>query len=484
MRQFRSGSTVTILYEGEPEECFQPYADSTAKFLVSMPLVAWNSRRELEGRLAEGWEHSSDLRTWTIRLRDGVRWHDGAPVTAHDVKFSLDLLQRPEAMLFSPGGYSVTVLDDRTYSIRYLRQDLANEGGALDDDIPCWPKHLLEKRDPTQVNSWDFWTHPVGCGPYRHVRTVAHTMMEFEANPNYFRGRPRIDRVILKFAGWNPPSAMPELLSGRVDAAVSWRHDISSARRKRGLRVYQKPAIGFGAFWWNSRHPLFQDANVRRALTLAINRRELTQLRDLPDEMPIADFLYTKRQFERGDLPKPLPYDPELANRLLDEAGWSARNRSGIRQRGGKLCRFTLLLGGDNAAVYVQDQLRRVGVHMELSHYDIDDIWERIKAGKFEAAQTFFGPGTALEECLRGAGCRNPALFQLLDAARATVDPEKRDQLYRQLSGTFQADVPVTLLTAAAESTIASRRIRGLDNHPYRGDLTQCMDDLWLEEQA
>lgn len=482
LRQFRSGSTVTILYEGEPEECFRPFEDASAKFLVFMPLVVWNNRRELEGRLAERWEHSSDFRRWTIRLRDNVRWHDGIPVTAHDMKFTLDLLQRPEAMQFAPGSYSVTVLDDRTYAIRYHRQDLANEGGALDDNITCWPKHLLEKRDPTQINSWDFWVHPVGCGPYRHMRTVAHTMMEFEANSDYFRDRPRIERVILKFAGWHPASAMPELLSGNVDAAVSWRRDILSARR-RGFRVYEHPAIGFGAFWWNARHPLFQNPNVRRALTLAINRREMIQLRDLPEDTPIADFLFTKRQLQRGDFPEPIPYDPELANRLLDEAGWLAGKRGGLRERAGKPCRFTLLLGGDNAAVYVQDQLKRVGVRMDMSYCDVGEIWQRVKAGEFEAAQTFFD-GTDLEKGLRGAGYENAALFRLLAATRATFDPLKRDQLYRQLSETFQADIPVTLFTPAAASTIARSRICGLDSSPYRGDLTQCMDELWLEEVA
>jgi peptide/nickel transport system substrate-binding protein len=484
--RFRSGSTVTVLYEGEPEECFNPYIDASAKLLVFMPLVARNHRGELEGRLAESWALSPDFRTWTIRLRDGVRWHDGVPVTAHDMKFTLDLLQQPEAMQFVPGGYTVTVLNDGTYAISYHRQDLANRGGALDDNIACWPKHLLERLDPTQINSWDFWAHPVGCGPYRHVRTVAHSMMEFEANPDYFRGRPRIERVILKFAGWGATSAMPELLSGSVDAAVpDGGRDILSARR-RGFRVYQQHkqlSLGSAALWWNTRHPLLQDTKVRRALTLAINRRELNLL-SFPEDMPIADFPLTNRQLERGDLPDPIPYDPELANRLLDEAGWSARNRDGLRVRHGNPFRFRLLAGGTGVmlAVYVQALLKRAGVRMDIRPYDGTE--ERIKAGDFEAALLWFGVGADIEERLSWCGYKNPAFSQLLDATRATFDPEKRDRLYQQLSETFQADVPMTLLFPYVPSTIASSRIRGLDNSPYRGDLTRCMDELWLEEQA
>src|SRR5258706_16480961 len=85
-KQARDSSTITVLYGGGPETVLDPVY-MKGKFLVFMPLAAWNSRGELEGRLAEQWEHSPDFRTWTVRLRDGIRWHDGVPVTAHDMKF-------------------------------------------------------------------------------------------------------------------------------------------------------------------------------------------------------------------------------------------------------------------------------------------------------------------------------------------------------------------------------------------------------------
>jgi peptide/nickel transport system substrate-binding protein len=194
----------------------------------------------LEGRLAERWEHSADFRTWTIRLRDNIRWHDGRTVTAHDMKFTLDLLQHPDVLQFAAGSYTAEVLDPNTYTINYHRQDSRYEGGGLDDDLVCWPKHLLDKLDPKDINTWDFWSNPVGCGPYRHVHTVPHTMMEFEANPNYFRGQPRIERVVLKFAGSNPGSVTPELLSNNLDAAAATVGPaVVSAKRNRRLHVYQ-----------------------------------------------------------------------------------------------------------------------------------------------------------------------------------------------------------------------------------------------------
>ena len=73
-----------------------------------------NENGALEGRLAKSWEHSPDYRSWTIHLRTDVRWHDGVPVTAHDVKFTLDLLSHPDVLQESPDAYTVTVLDDST----------------------------------------------------------------------------------------------------------------------------------------------------------------------------------------------------------------------------------------------------------------------------------------------------------------------------------------------------------------------------------
>jgi len=81
--------SITILYPYD-DTVLGPAMDEPAQFLMFLPLVAWNSRGELEGRLAEAWEHSPDYRTWTIRLREGIRWHDGVPVTAYDIKFNLE----------------------------------------------------------------------------------------------------------------------------------------------------------------------------------------------------------------------------------------------------------------------------------------------------------------------------------------------------------------------------------------------------------
>ncbi len=148
--------------------------------------------------------------TWTFRLRSDVRWHDGVPVTAHDIKFSMDLYT--DAGGWGPGRARAIVRDDTTLTVIF-GPGSAQEP-ALWQNYVYVPKHLLEGLDPATIWRWDFWLEPVGNGPYRFVRRVPQTMFELEANPDFYLGRPRIDRVIIKLAS----QSAAELLSGNVDA--------------------------------------------------------------------------------------------------------------------------------------------------------------------------------------------------------------------------------------------------------------------------
>ena len=479
-RAYSRGSTVIVPY-GDDERVLNPYFDMPAQFLVFLPLVTRNEHGELEGRLAKSWEHSPDYREWTYHLRTDVRWHDGVPVTAHDLKFTLDLLARPDVLSFGSGMFeSITVLDDSTVRVRYP--------GALfsfDWWVVYYPKHLLENLDPKEFSDWEFWTHPVGNGPYRYVRHVPKTMMEFEANPDYYKGKPKIDRVVLKFTG---EARLTELLSGNVDAIMEFNStEIPKLGADPRFRVYHWPSITARAIYWQNDHPLFRDPRVRRALTLAINRRELLQVLNLPENFPIVDGPYTERQLLRGELPEPLPYDPARARTLLDAAGWRDRDGNGVRDRDGQEFRFTAIVfgGWQEMAVYVQDQLRRVGVQMALQTLEAGIVQGRVRIGEFEAAFTWarYFPGILKHEFGEDApiGYKNAQVVKLVDRVAVTADPDARDRIFRELTEIFRADLPVTTLFPSPKTTVAHRRIQGLST-PFRADPVWYMEDLWLEE--
>ena len=475
-------STITVLYPSE-ELWGLP-----ALFLLFLPLMRRNTKGDLEGWLAKSWEHSADYREWTCHLRKDIRWHDGVPVTAQDVKFSLDLFANSALAWESPDEYSVSVLDDRSYSIIFHKRPV----DWWKDYMVFYPRHLLENLDPKKFYEWEFWKHPVGNGPYRYVRSMPKTMMELEANPDYYRGKPKIDRVVLKFG----EPMLTELLSGNVDV-IPWVKEmdllkITGDPRFRAYSTVEPDHIR--ALVWNQRCPLFRDAKIRRALTLAINRQELHQVLNLPKETPVFDVIFTREQFRRGELPVPLPYDPSAARRLLDEAHWRDTDGDGIRDREGKSFHFTALVKTeedlDKAAVYIQAELRRVGIRMDISALEAETAAARIKTGDFEAAVTIVnedieGPGGHIEFFGEGSliGYRNSRVAALLNQAAKSLNPGESDRIYRELAPIFRAALPATFLFPLVRTTVAHRRVRGMSS-PYREDPVWYMDELWLDDRS
>ena len=229
-------------------------------------------------------------------------------------------------------------------------------------------------------------TTPWETGP-SYVRQVPRTMMEFEANPATYRGKPKIDRVVLKFIALGA-SEVTELLSGNVQAAESL--PFGTLKDDPRFETYYELGYGLRGIAWNHRHPLFREPGVRQALTLAINRSELHRMFLLPAEIPILDVVPTNGQLRRGDIPDPLPYDPDRAKRLLDAAGWRDVDQHGVRVRNGTPFHFVVLTNETDdrakAAVYVQAQLRNVGVRMDIQTMDWSGVRAHVTAGTFEAA--------------------------------------------------------------------------------------------------
>lgn len=468
--------TLVILTMGD-ERALGPCWDISAQFLLSSPL-AEEVDGELRGVLAKRWEHTPDYREWTIHLRGDVKWHDGAPFTAHDVKFTLDAKEEDRVAGGAPRSAEVTVLDDSTYVVRY---DRIPHNHPISTWGVFYPRHRVEGQSWEDFRCSDFWLAPVGNGPYRYVRHVPKTLIELEANPDHFRGEPRIPRIILKF-GSRERSGITELLSGEVDlitfadpAAVLRVRDDPRFRAYAGISPYWRRAIA-----WNQAHPPLRDARVRRALTMALDRRELHRLLDLPEGLPLTDAIYTERLFARGEIPPPLAYDPAGAARLLEEAGWRDTDGDGIREKDGVELRFTVP-GEEPEAVWVQARLREVGAAMDIR--PVERVLPLVNRGEFEAIIGDFGiGGRAGHQAYLGResliGYHNPRVAELLDSALVTLDPDALDAIYREIMPLVEADMPMTMLAPQVAFTIAHQRVRGLEDAMYP---EAAIERLWLE---
>ena len=469
-------SKFTLLCRQDEYSVFQEQWGTGFPSLMFSPMADWDEEGQLQPRLLERWEHSKDYTEWTFYLRKDVKWHDGKPVTAHDVKFTLEMITDPNILIKNRLFEEITVIDNFTCRIRSNRSFNALRYTWYG----IYPRHLLEGLDTAEFYYWEFWTRPVGNGPYRYVRHVPKTMVELEANPDYYGGKPKIERVVLRFGG----DPLTELMSGNVDA-VNHLPSLEAVQIAKDPRFNMYHEFVFRwviAMEWNHRNDLFRNPAVRRALTLAINRRELHGVLNFPDNTPIFDVPINKGHFRRGEFPAPLPYDPEQAKRLLDEAGWFEVRKDGVRENNGREFRFSLLVLPQHvlAAVYIQDQFRKVGVRMEIVTLNRGVLEAKRRLGEFDACLLlipFYG--------YKGyfGGYDNPEFSRLLENLYWAPTPDERDIAVRKLWPIFRTDVPVTILWPFVALNIVHRRIRGLKN-PNGTDIGSFIEYLWIEEES
>lgn len=455
--------TVIVPYATD-EWAMSPEYDDAPRRLVFQTMVRYDELwcgKPLPG-LAKRWEHSDDLKVWTMTLDPRNRWQDGVPVTSADIKFTIDLWHNPDVHYWYGSEVdSVVIVDDTTFRVYQNRPSRM----MLDSWIVYYPKHLLEHLDPKQFYKWDYWKHPIGDGPFRYVRTVPKTLIEYAPNPDYVYGEPRIGRLILRFG----ERSLPQLLAGDVDILLDMSPlDVLALRHDPRFTIYYERIPAGYFILWNLRNPLFADRGVRRALTMAIDRKALHAALGFPADIPVTDGVYTACQFRRNRLPPAWPYDTAAAARLLRDAGWRDTNGDGVRDKGGRAFRFTLSTGTDltrQTAVFVQDQLRRIGVAVDVQTLEQGVLQDRARAGRFDAT-IFHKAGNGWDFYQRFFGRDAPGGYRNLRVARlfdqfSRAEPARQQQIAGEIADSIYEGLPGTYLYPSIATHVVASRIKG-----------------------
>lgn len=451
--------------------------------------------------LARSWEWSPDHKVLTMHLQPEARWSDGVPVTAEDVRFTWLAQTSPEVAWDSidmkKGIAGVDVIDAKTVRFRfshvYAKQMLdVNEGVIL-------PSHVWGKLPFAEWHKHADWfrDHAVFDGPFVLESWQPQQQVVLKRNERYFEpGFPLLDRVVVREIA-DQPSLMTQLFNGELDF-------VPQVAPADARRVEADPRLRLLAYWfrlsvvvaWNGRNPLFSDPEVRRALTLAIDRQTIVdtlwgkyaRVADSPIIQAVT-WAHDARL-------KPLPYDPAEARRILAQKGFRDSDGDGVLDRDGRPFAFELLSNAGNqqrndAAVMIQDQLKKVGIRATPRILEFGTLVQLTHEGKFDASVEGFGMDTSLD--LTGyfhtpaensdnrnlALYSNPEVDRLIEQSMAFPNLKDAKPTLDRIQEIVQRDQPYTFLWESQRMPAINRRLH--DVRPTMLFALNNMKEWWIE---
>jgi peptide/nickel transport system substrate-binding protein len=434
-------------------------------------------------RLARSWEFSPDSLTITFHLRDDVRWTDGTPVTAADVRFTwelhVDTLVAWRSRSLKQYIRDVEVVDRRTVAFHFERRYPyqlmdANDGVIL-------PRHVLKDVPRDQLRQHRFGRAPVGNGPYKLSRWEPEQYLELVANPDYYaKGKPQVERVIYRFVP-DMVTLTTLLKKGEIDLLESVPGDQLPELTERypRLRIYSYPSRDYWFVSWNLQKELFADAAVRRALTMAIDREEI--IRTLwggfasECKSPIHSGLWA---FDDGI--EPIPFDPAGARRDLEALGWRDEDSDGVVEKDGRPFEFELITNSSSqqrvdVATMVEAYLREIGVKSILRTMEFRTVMGKVLSFEYDAC--VFGWATATKPDITNewhstslwpngyniSSYQNADVDDLIDRAKVELNRARARALWSQVQRTIYHDQPFTFLLIPDEVTALDRRFCGVE---------------------
>lgn len=470
--------------------------------LLSMPLVRYNEDLEPVPWLAERWDTvrvAPDTLELTFHLRRDVRWHDGVPTTAEDVRFTWERMHDPRVAFPRKGfiaHWSPEVEVPDSFTVRFRLRPHADFLEFWTWDVPL-PAHILRDVPPEELRNHPFAQQPMGNGPFRFVRRGPGQQLVFEANPDFpagLGGRPYLDRVVFRVMP-DATARVTELFTGGVQLGFLPPGPAERADQAAGIRLLAYPGQWWTQIAWNTRRAPFDDVRVRRALSLAIDREALlsTMLRGYgePGRWTVTPSHW---QFDPDD-PETAPrHDPERARSLLTEAGWRDRDHDGILENAeGRRFRFTLLSFRESTthpqtAVAVQNHLRQIGVDMQVRLLEEATAFSMVegrmgedsmRVRDFDAFLTNYTTGSRADDSwflhssnrdapLSLPGYATPRADFLMDTLAVTLDRDVARPMWREYQRFMMREAPVTVLMYPWTLLGVDASLQGVEAGPAR----------------
>ncbi len=329
----------TLIYGSNDYTRINPAIDEHGEInlLLFDGLMGHNEKNEVVPALAESYDLDQDTNTYTFHLRDGVKWHDGEPFTADDVKFTIEAIMDPDNESEIACNYedveNIEVIDDHTVAFR-----LANPNVAFLEymTIGILPAHLLEGKD---MQTDEYFRAPVGTGPYKFVSWDEGQSISLAKNEEYWNGAPNIDNIIFKIVVDDNAKAL-QLQSGELNLSQVTPKDAASFEGEEGFTVHHMMTSDYRGIMYNFNNPLWQEnKELIHAFNCAVDRDTMVESvllgEGIPAYGPLARNEYNDEKAVQES------YDPEKAKKIIEENGWTLGD-DGIYEKDGKKLSFTI----------------------------------------------------------------------------------------------------------------------------------------------
>ncbi|MEC9493322.1 peptide-binding protein [Flexistipes sp.] len=470
---------------------------SVASFIYN-GLLKYNKNLKLVGDLAKDWKISDNKKTITFYLKKNVKWHDGEPFTAEDVKFTYQTIIDEDTPTAYDADFqiidNVTIPDNYTVRVNYKTPFAP----ALNSwTMTILPKHLLEGKKITQS---PLQRNPVGTGPFKFVKWEPGKSITLKANKDYFKERPYLAKYVLKII---PDTAAMylALLNQDIDlmsmSPLQYTKQTDTSQFEDHFNKYSYLSNSYTYIGYNLQKEMFEDKKVRQALSYATPKKGIIDS-VLFGQGKIATGPYKPGTYwYNPDVPR-YNYNLEKAKQLLAEAGWKDTDGDKILEKNGKEFSFTLMTNQGNSnrskiAEIVQQSWEKLGIRVEIRVIEWATlINEYIDKRNFDAL--VMGWSIPLEPDLynvwHSSKCKNEnlnficyqneQLDKLIEKARLTFDMEKRKQLYFKAQEILAEDQPYTFLYVSKALVGLHKRFRGVE--PAPAGITYNLEEWYVPE--
>jgi peptide/nickel transport system substrate-binding protein len=420
--------------------------------------------------LAKSWQVSRDGLTWTFTLRDDVKWHDGKPFTAEDVKWTLEERATAKGAWRGPRVLK-TVEVVEPHAVRFhLTQPFAPLAVLMGFTQYIGPKHLLQGKDQAEFAEFNK-KNPIGTGPFKMKEFVTGQHVTLTANPDYFLGRPYLDTFVFKVIP-DVNVQVAQLKTGELDFALIEPQNIAAVKGVPDLKLDVVDYVNHYYIAFQIKNPLFADPRVRLAMIYAVDRQTMVEKVLLGYGTVATGTISPALGWAYNPNLKPLPYDPQKAQALLAEVGWKA-GPGGILTKDGKPFKFTLSVDKGNpareqAATIAQQFYKKLGMDVTLEtmewaafaskrwlgrEYDAMYMWWITSPDPDQL--DYYGTGGANNH----SSYSNPEVDKVLLEAQQITDRERRRQLYYRFQELEMSDPPLATLYSPKEIRVTNAKL-------------------------